>query len=48
MTNKELKKETPVRVDTNINQIDLKTKSEMSKLVGAWLAVQSKEMPMTK
>ena len=48
MTNKKSGKETPVFVETNISKIDSKTKTEMSKFVGAWLAIQNKEMPMRK
>lgn len=44
MTNKKSDKETHVLVETNISKIDPKTKTEMSKLVGTWLAVQSMEV----
>jgi len=46
MTNKKVRKETTVKVVTNINNLDIQTTNSLSILVGSWLAIQNKEDKM--
>ena len=48
MTNKKVKKETTVKIITNINNLDSQTTNSLSKMVGFWLAIQVKEGYMNK
>jgi len=46
--NKRQTKDNTIKVESNVNQLNLQTKVCLSKLVGSWLAIQNKETPMNK
>lgn len=48
MTNKKVRKETIVKVVTNISNLDIQTTDTLSKLIGSWLAIQVREECMNK